>query len=538
MRLANCLHPKIVYSPYLQKDISVPCGKCDSCLSHRAKSWVDRLEAERLYSAYTVFFTLTYSEEYIPSLSIGWSEHALLPDKLVHNKRDFSNLPFKRKLSDEFNNYEIVVSGTILSEQPTKNIMRLHLDTIPYASVYDAQNFLKRLRSKVYRCAYGTDKNLEQSQKIRYYLVSEYGPTSLRPHYHGLLFFDDSRIQTYLSDVFSSSWPFGRYELQYVTSSAVSYVAQYVNSFNNLPRVYRETALRPFSLSSRQMPIGLRALEESTVKELFYSSSCLVPLANQSRTDFTYVPLWRCLENRLYPKLPADYTLDSELRFDILRAVTHLSTSTLQEFISDIALTYCSLCSGGHKQNNLVRYINNLCPYTITKFDFVDVNYIFTLSEHLKRLYYVVRRIQILLYRFNVSLRCYCDIYTRYQSNKELYKLSEYYSYQENFVVSTDSRFLVNLDNVFFCRLRSLSWSDLTPTLLLQLYGFGFTYSELKEIYSNDENKKSYFRQLHVSNTMDFQEMKFLHHKIVEDSRKVRRKNEYLEKHPEFKNLY
>lgn len=59
MYIVSCQYPQIVYSKYLNRDISVPCGKCDSCLSHFAKGWIDRLEAERLNSTYTVFFTPT-----------------------------------------------------------------------------------------------------------------------------------------------------------------------------------------------------------------------------------------------------------------------------------------------------------------------------------------------------------------------------------------------------------------------------------------------------------------------------------------------
>lgn len=537
MRIVNCLHPKIVFSPYLNKDISVPCGKCDSCLANRAATWVQRLECERLHSAYTVFFTLTYSDEYLPSLTIGWQKSSFLPDKLVHVKRDFSNLHLKKQLSDEYNNFEISVTDSILSEQSTQNIMRLHACNIPYCSVYDAQNFLKRLRSKLYRKAYGIDKGLEEKQKIRYFLVSELGPTTLRPHYHGILFFDDSKLQTYLSDIFLEAWPFGRTDLKYVQSTATSYVAQYVNCFSHLPRIYRETALRPFCLCSRQTPIGLRSIEESTIKELFYSSSCLVPIQNQARTDFSYVPFWRCLENRLYPKLPANYSLNNSVRFDILRASSHFDTSNFQGFISDLSLTYSALCANAHK-SNLVNYLITLCPYVIDKKDYIEINYLFSQNESIKRFYYVVRRIQILMYRFNVSLRRYLDIYNTYFSNKELYKLQEYYTYQENFTRSTDSRLLLNLDNCYFSRLRSISWNSLTPTMLLQLYGFGFTYSELKEIFSDVQKQKSYFRQLHYSHTMDYVEMKFLKQKIVSDSRKVRRKNEYLEQHPEFKLLY
>lgn len=49
----------------------------------------------------------------------------------------------------------------------------------------DAQLFIKRLRKYI-------DKYFHE--KIRYYIIGEYGTSSLRPHWHLLLFFDSSAL--------------------------------------------------------------------------------------------------------------------------------------------------------------------------------------------------------------------------------------------------------------------------------------------------------------------------------------------------------
>ena len=50
------------------KDIIVPCGKCDGCRLHKANEWMLRVANEIESSTYSIFFTLTYSNKYLPCL--------------------------------------------------------------------------------------------------------------------------------------------------------------------------------------------------------------------------------------------------------------------------------------------------------------------------------------------------------------------------------------------------------------------------------------------------------------------------------------
>ena len=125
----DCLHPVTISIPvaYGQDDIrnekcSVPCGKCAACIVSSANEWRVRLQIEKEHCDNCYFVTLTYSDDTLPI--------------------------------DVF----------------TDSFGAKHI--IPYVCKRDCQNFFKRLR-----------KRFENSE-IRYYLVSEYGPTTLRPHYH------------------------------------------------------------------------------------------------------------------------------------------------------------------------------------------------------------------------------------------------------------------------------------------------------------------------------------------------------------------
>lgn len=65
----SCLHPIHI----LQKDghyIDVPCGKCYGCLNKRALNYTDLCKIESSKYKYCMFVTLTYSNEYLPTIHV------------------------------------------------------------------------------------------------------------------------------------------------------------------------------------------------------------------------------------------------------------------------------------------------------------------------------------------------------------------------------------------------------------------------------------------------------------------------------------
>lgn len=122
---------------------------------------------------------------------------------------------------------------------------------IPYASKVDVQLFLKRLNK------YFFDNVTSQYQNFRYFVVSELGSTTFRPHLHGILFVDDERVGNAISEGVLKSWQkngvsLGRVDCQLVKSAACSYVAQYLNELFNYPSFYEARQIRPFYLCSRR----------------------------------------------------------------------------------------------------------------------------------------------------------------------------------------------------------------------------------------------------------------------------------------------
>lgn len=110
---------------------------------------------------------------------------------------------------------------------------------IAQLSKRDIQLFMKKLRNEVAKIT---------SEKVRYYIVGEYGPTTNRPHYHGLIFNVPKDLMLNSHDI----WTKGNIEVGNVTPKSIHYVTKYINKRN----VYPKDTEKPFSLMSRNPGIG------------------------------------------------------------------------------------------------------------------------------------------------------------------------------------------------------------------------------------------------------------------------------------------
>lgn len=79
----------------------------------------------------------------------------------------------------------------------------------------DVQLFHKRLRKHF------------PSKDLRYYLVSEYGDRTHRPHYHGLYFFKTKYELSSLYDVFEKAWSNGFIKFGNVEEGSIVYCTKY-----------------------------------------------------------------------------------------------------------------------------------------------------------------------------------------------------------------------------------------------------------------------------------------------------------------------
>ena len=118
----------------------------------------------------------------------------------------------------------------------------------PCLNKRDVQLFLKRLR-----------KNTKV--KFKYHICAEYGPKTLRPHYHGILFSQQPLDLSSIMNAWQHSDLVEKVFEPVGSRSAAGYVAKYICKAIFLPDYLRESDryIKPFSLSSKGL--GLTYLE-------------------------------------------------------------------------------------------------------------------------------------------------------------------------------------------------------------------------------------------------------------------------------------
>lgn len=93
----------------------------------------------------------------------------------------------------------------------------------------DVQDFHKRLRKHF------------PSRDLRFYLVSEYGDHTFRPHYHGLYFFKSDYKKEDLYDIFENSWKNGFCSFGDVEEGSIVYCTKYCLKHKIIPPGRTET---------------------------------------------------------------------------------------------------------------------------------------------------------------------------------------------------------------------------------------------------------------------------------------------------------
>lgn len=150
--------------------VTVPCGKCVSCIQKKRNQWSFRLEQELKSSDTAYFVTMTYDD------------------------KNTTGLVCKK----------------------------------------DVQDFLKRLRIEVDRKVCNVNINgLKpfKRPKIRYYITAEYGTQTKRPHYHGI-FFNIPLETEQATNLILKTWQHGFVYIGKVSPASIAYVTKYLITKN------------------------------------------------------------------------------------------------------------------------------------------------------------------------------------------------------------------------------------------------------------------------------------------------------------------
>ena len=350
--ITRCQHPRTVVNKYTHESVVVPCGSCPSCLLRRSAIQTNLLTSYSAQFRYAYFVTLTYAPSFLPTLEVSVIEActediadvSCVPDINDMDDSDpntylfgFRSVP--RTASVKLKNSTVertFKDPEVKFTYPMKyKDIRSILDKvkhnvpnrIPYICNRDLDLFLKRLRS------YYPD------EKLRYYAVSEYGPTSFRPHWHLLLLSNSERFSETICENVPKAWSYGRCDTSLSRGYAALYVASYLNSFVALPDFYTQMpkVVRPKSFHSigfTESNLFPREVRIAEVDEA--ADKCLNGVVVERNGKFRVVkPSWPYIL-RLFPRFSDSFRKSPSDLYQLLSAAFTAPSRVIRSGCADL----------------------------------------------------------------------------------------------------------------------------------------------------------------------------------------------------------
>ena len=317
----TCFSPQIVTLPNGRR-MSVPCGKCAACADSRAQKLTNRINAESSLYPFKYFLTLTYSNETMPRLKYNPRRNTFNPtyttDRYLEHSCDFeqgrevleiasiTNDKYAQRYGPSFGvvsrrDIQLFIKRLryylsyyycrVLTRQYEKDLMTLNAlyGFIPVLNsskpvknqyieflddLFDFDESLyfdyeKSLRILKYNY---NEKKSYKKDLIRYFIVSEYSPTLLRPHYHGIIFTSHKEVAALLPKASFKSWKkcnLASFKCEPVRKNVANYVAKYITGNYDLPKVLRSKPFRPFYLCSQSPAFGYQSFTYEKVQQMY-----------------------------------------------------------------------------------------------------------------------------------------------------------------------------------------------------------------------------------------------------------------------------
>lgn len=521
MHLSSCLNPKRVWNPHIKEFMYVPCGKCEACRNKRVFNWTQRLEYECRCWKYVAFVTLTYDDDHLPKLKYI---NDLYVDLSHSHTADGVESP--------------CVDLGFIRNQPDVDVARLNdwisvNPEIPYLSVYDVQCFIKRFRKNLYNSIKKQFKTFDiYDYKVRYYCCGEYGSSFARPHYHLLFFFNSEKASACFNEVLFKSWKLGITDWSYVTNSASSYVSSYLNCDSNLSPVYKYCKqIRPFSLCSKQPPLGTLFFDDSEIRQIFDKCSPTFSLPNFAKQAYVDVPLWNTFTYRLYPRISCFDKVSHSDRvrlYRVFETAQNYFKGSISEVVNDFLYFYDKKIYSGYFLHLYDDYINALAENV--NGDFVS------LRRSLVRWFSISSRVCQQAELWMMSVSDYVSKIELFYENVEKQKLQSQYEFlsdyserYEGIPIAFYLDFLMSICDF------DLSLADVPDNVLQNIRAFNLDENRL---FSDDiEVRQHYVSELMLDNQVEFFNYSLDHKMWSRKLVKNKKKNEYILAHPDKSNL-
>lgn len=509
MHIQSCLNPKLVRHPFTGEQMYVPCGSCAVCIQKRSSRWIQRLQQERYCWKYAFFFTLTYAPQNRPLMYL---ENGLLVD-IKHRLTP----PTEDVLTVDL----LTIQKMFNEDMPRFTRWFAFKDNkLPVLSSYDLSKFIKRFRTyaeREFKRSRRAETCLQEKEKpnFRYFVIGEYGPTLLAPHYHGLFFFNSEFLCSHFGSLLDKAWKFGITDFSSVSEENSSYVARYLNCTSHLPSVYRYRKFRPFFLCSKFPPLGSLCHTSKEVKEMFFTCSTQQVIFDHRKGVFDNVPLWRTYIDRLYPRLSAFSTLSHSDRVTLYGLVGKKALSNFPSFRKYVEGDDC------------LTVVSDYVEYFFKNCD----NYV----AALQRWYYISSRVCKQAESFEISVKDYVYYIEKFYDNVEKEKLKLYFEFQDDYSRKYSDTSLIGVDRLYLQSLIDVDIKNLSAEEITVLESFGV---DLDKFFSQDEQiRYDYQMSLLPFNTFDYECLSIDAESWQRSSMKTKLKNDYLELNEDLKKL-
>ena len=269
----------------------VGCHSCIQCRGAAQEYLCKLLEVEASKHKYIEFLTNTYDDEHLPYIDTSYLYpfgYAIrVPNRVIkkYNRKTKKFYYVEDKVSKSFRltDFDTIDTASMLrdyysridkyySRFPYRSRGIRNNSVIPILWYDDIRKYIARLRKWFLK---------EYGEKIRYYIICEYGTQSFRPHYHILLFHDSSRARADFRNVrtlpmstksnprevcfkldMAKLWLYGDTTTKITDGNMQEYVSKYLTQHSDFPRVLDKFPQRSFH------SILLGCKDKSEVREL------------------------------------------------------------------------------------------------------------------------------------------------------------------------------------------------------------------------------------------------------------------------------
>lgn len=390
----TCEQPKAVRNKYTHELLSVPCGICPACRARKVLRNVPNILNESYAHKYTIFFTLTYKNKFLPRVNVLNYEPV---DKDI----------------DKFKNLCI----------QSKDYLELCDFNLPVCSSSDIQRFIKRLRQHISR-------SLSPSINFRYIISYDFGSTGFRPHYHGALIFNSDLLHEVISEFIDRAWSIydrvngvyesiGRIDVQDAYSCA-KYIASYVQAIPDLPVIYQHRDFRARSLHSSSPSFGSCKRILESPEQILKNGLTVVTVYDVNTSDWKKVPLQRSDLYRLFPTIPSFSRINKVERLQIYSRFRKLS---------------------GYSRHERFELISRLCSFNSFLNDYLTLGNKFSADQLINKVdhvFYTVERLYHNADLYGISISDYDNLLADFYSKRQKLSLHFQFNYEHFYSQSFD----------------------------------------------------------------------------------------------------